>query len=410
VSHQNQKKGGQLMELTKTVKEIFTETAKILKGSARRAFMAQVVKAFGKGGQRRAEAELGWHRRTIRKGLREIESGFRCYDNFAARGRKAAEQHLPNLLNDIKAIADAESQTDPSFKTTRLYIRISAAAVRKQLMEQKGYSDELPGQETIRTKLNDLGYHLKKVKKSQPLKKIPETDAIFEQVAKVNATADADKTQLRLSVDAKGTVLLAFLSRGGFNRLEVKALDHDFRPDEKVTPVGVFLPQYNELYIFLVTGSVTSDAIVDCIHTVWTMIANRFSLIQTLVINQDNGPECHSRRTQFMNRITQLADEFQLNIQLAYYPPYHSKYNPVERAWGVLENYWNGSLLDSLETVFHFAQNMTYNGVHPVVEIVKKTYHTGVKLTQKVMGELEKRFERLPDLEKWFVLIRPIPT
>jgi len=93
-----------------------------------------------------------------------------------------------------------------------------------------------------------------------------------------------------------------------------------------------------------------------------------------------------------------------------YYPPYHSKYNPIERVWGVLENYWNGSLLDSVETVFHFAQNMTYNGVHPVVEIVKKTYHTGVKLTHKAMETLEKRFERLPGLEKWFVLIRPLPT
>jgi len=398
------------MELTRIVKKIFIETAKTLKGSTRRLFMARVVKSLGKGGQRRAEIELRWNRRTIRKGTHELESGFRCYDNFASRGRKPVEQHLPNLLSDITAIAEAESQTDPTFKTTRLYIRLSAAAVREQLIKQKGYSDEqLPCEDTIRTKLNELGYHPKKVKKSQPLKKIPETDAIFEQVAQVNAETDADKTALRMSVDAKGTVLLALLSRGGFNRLEVKALDHDFRPAEKVTPVGVFLPQYNELYIFLVTGPVTSDALVDCIRTVWAMIANRFSLVQTLVINQDNGPECHSRRTQFMSRITQLADQFQLNIQLAYYPPYHSKYNPVERAWGVLENYWNGSLLDSLETVFHFAQNMTYNGVHPVVKIVKKTYCTGVKLTKKAMEELEKRFERLPGLEKWFVLIRPLP-
>ena len=399
------------MELTDTLKKIFTETARALKGSARRVFMAQVVKALGKGGQRRAEIELGWHRRTIRKGTRELESGFRCYDNFSARGRKPVEHYLPNLPDDIKAIAEAESQTDPTFKTTRLYIRLSAAEVRKQLIAQKGYSEEeLPCEDTIRTKLNKLGYHPKKVRKSQPLKKIPETDAIFERLKQVNAETDADETALRLSVDAKGTVLLALLSRGGFNRLEVKALDHDFRPAEKVTPVGVFLPWYNELYIFLVTGSVTSDAIADCIHAVWTMIANRFPLVQTLVINQDNGPECHSRRTQFMNRITQLADEFQLNIQLAYYPPYHSKYNPIERAWGVLENYWNGSLLDSVETVLHFARNMTYNGVHPVVEIVEKTYHTGVKLTKKAMDELEKRFERLPGLEKWFVLIRPLPT
>jgi hypothetical protein len=399
------------MELTEPLKKIFTETGRALKGSTRRIFMAQVVKALGKGGQRRAETELGWHRRTIRKGTRELESGFRCYDNFSARGRKPAEHHLPKLLDDIKAIAEAESQTDPTFKTTRLYIRLSAAEVRKQLIKQKGYSDEaLPCADTIGTKLNELGYHPKKVKKSQPLKKIPETDAIFEQLKQINAEVEADETMLRMSVDAKGTVLLALLSRGGFNRLAVKALDHDFRPDENVTPIGVFLPQNNELYIFLVTGPVTSDALVDCIRDVWLKIADRFPLVQTLVINQDNGPECHSRRTQFMYRITNLADEFQLNIQLAYYPPYHSKYNPIERVWGVLENYWNGSLLDSLKTVFHFAQNMTYNGVHPVVQIIEKTYHTGVKLTKKMMDELEKRLERLPGLEKWFVLIRPLTT
>lgn len=154
------------MELTETVKKIFTETAQKLKGSERRLFMAQVVKGLGRGGQRQAEAELGWHRGTIRKGLNELESGFVCYDNYAARGRKPAEHHLPQLLDDIKAIAEAESQTDPTFKTTRLYIRLSAAEVRRQLIEQKGYSDEqLPSEETIRTKLNGLGYHLKKVKK-----------------------------------------------------------------------------------------------------------------------------------------------------------------------------------------------------------------------------------------------------
>jgi len=96
--------------------------------------MARVVKSLGKGGQRRAEIELRWNRRTIRKGTHELESGFRCYDNFASRGRKPVEQHLPNLLSDITAIAEAESQTDPTFKTTRLYIRLSAAAVREQLV------------------------------------------------------------------------------------------------------------------------------------------------------------------------------------------------------------------------------------------------------------------------------------
>ena len=136
---------------------------------------------------------------------------------------------------------------------------------------------------------------------------------------------------------------------------------------------------------------------------------SRAALIIYLNSSQDNGRENHSRRTQFMNRIVEFVDEFQVTVQLAYYPPYHSKYNPVERVWGVLENHWNGSLLDTVETALNFAQTMTWNRHHPDVKLVDKDYPTGVRLTPKDMQELEKRFERLPGLEKWFVRIEPVP-
>ena len=160
------------MELTDSLKALFVDTAKTLKGSARRVFMARTVKELGAGGQRRAERELGWSRVTIRKGTRELESGVPIQDNFAARGRKRAEAHLPNLLSDIRAIVDSQSQTDPQFRSTRLYTRLSAAEVRRQLIAQKGYTDaELPTAETISSKLNALGYSPKKVAKTQPQKK-----------------------------------------------------------------------------------------------------------------------------------------------------------------------------------------------------------------------------------------------
>jgi len=399
------------MELSTGWQKLIIETAKTFKGYARRIFQAQVVNELGRGGQRQAEAELGWNRATIRKGQTELAGEFCHVDQFSQRGRLPTEARLPHLLTDIQAIAEGVSQTDPTFQTTRLYVRLSAAEVRRQLVVQKGYDEaELPSVETIRVKLNQLGYSLKKVKKSQPLKKVAETEAIFEQLAEVNRTADEQDSMLRLSVDTKATVLLGPLSRGGYSRVTVKALDHDYRPQAKTTPLGIFLPQYNEVYLFLSSSPVTSDLIVDCIAEVWLAQKERFPHVKTLVINQDNGPQCHSRRTQFMKRIAELADETQLTIQLAYYPPYHSKYNPIERVWGVLEQYWNGSLLDTLETVVHFARNMSYKGVHPLVKIVKKTYHTGVKLTQKAMTLLEERLERLPGLEKYFVRISPLPT
>jgi hypothetical protein len=162
------------MELTDALKTVFRETATSLTGSARRVFMARVVQHLGPGGQRRAERELGWSRVTIRKGMHELTSGFTCVDAFTARGRKRAEDHLPHLLDDIRAIVDGQSQADPQFRTNRLYTRLSAAEVRRQLIAQKGYTDaQLPTEETIRVKLNALGYTLKAVAKTQPQKRSP---------------------------------------------------------------------------------------------------------------------------------------------------------------------------------------------------------------------------------------------
>jgi|SRR5450631_313831 len=159
------------MELTEEVKELLMKTAKELKGSACRLFMARTVRALGKGGQRRAEEELGWNRERIRKGEHELKSGIVCIDAFSKRGRKRSEEHFPNLLKDITSIVDGQSQADPQFRSTRLYTRLTAAEVRRQLITAYHYTDaELPTTTTIMSKLNELGYKLKKVKKTQPQK------------------------------------------------------------------------------------------------------------------------------------------------------------------------------------------------------------------------------------------------
>ena len=162
-----------MLELTEEIKSLLLNTAKELKGCALRMFMARTVQALGEGGQRLAERELGWNRGTIRKGMHELESGIVCLDAYTARGRKRSEEHLPNLLSDLKAVVDGQSQADPQFRTNRLYTRLTVAEIRRQRLVQKGYTDEqLPTEETIRTKLNELGYYPKKVAKTQPKKKL----------------------------------------------------------------------------------------------------------------------------------------------------------------------------------------------------------------------------------------------
>jgi len=157
------------------IKSLLQETAKSLKGHARRLFMARTVKDVFEGVTSRAAQEMGWNRATISKGLHELSSGVECADGRKGlTGRKPAEAHLPNLLTDIRDLVDSQSQTDARFRTHRLYTRMSAAEVRRQLHEKKGYPKEiLPSAETIRCKLNMLGYHPVRVQKTQVKKRSP---------------------------------------------------------------------------------------------------------------------------------------------------------------------------------------------------------------------------------------------
>jgi hypothetical protein len=158
------------MELRPEMRSWLLETAGSFHGARRRRFMAQTVEALGLS-QRQSARALGWARDTVRKGMHELHSGITCLDNFSARGRKPIEVRLPSLQVDICDLVQDHLQTDPTFQTTRLYCRLSAAEVRQQLIDRKGYPQErVPSVQTITTKLNDLGFRLRPVTKSKPQK------------------------------------------------------------------------------------------------------------------------------------------------------------------------------------------------------------------------------------------------
>ena len=130
----------------------------------------------------------------------------------------------------------------------------------------------------------------------------------------------------------------------------------------------------------------------------------------TLVINADNGPENSGRRTQWIKRLVELSARHTITVQLACYPPYHSKYNPIERVFGVLENYWNGDPLGSIAHALGMAAGMTYKGVHPVVSLVDGAYPKGVRLSKTEMKSYEKGIKRHCTLGKWFFTITAQPV
>jgi hypothetical protein len=236
----------------------------------------------------------------------------------------------------------------------------------------------------------------------QAQKKITETDSIFEYVHRANRVCDETEGIIRISMDTKANVKIGPFSRGGYSRQSVNACDHDFDPETELKPFGMFLPVYDEVYFYLTESNVTADFMVDALEDLWPTLKARFNP-HTIAINADNGPENNSHRTQFMKRLVDFAIKNEVSLSLIYYPPYHSKYNPVERVWGVLEKHWKGQLLDSVQKTLGLARTMTYNGKNPVVKLVTGVYEKGIKLTQKTMQQVENMIERLPGIEKWAV-------
>jgi len=235
------------------------------------------------------------------------------------------------------------------------------------------------------------------------------TDLIFDNVHAVNAWADSDPETLRISMDTKATVHVGAYSRGGRSRgrKPLAALDHEMMPKQKLVPGGILEPAEGRAFVFFTQSNKTSEFVVDGLHLWWASRKQRLGHVRRLVINMDNGPECTSHRRYFLQMLAQFADQEDLEIRLVYYPPYHSKYNNIERYWGGLERSWNGYLLDSVQAVLARAGNFVWRTQRTVVSLIDKVYEKGITLTSPEKKTLEKRLVRSNVLPWWDVTIKP---
>ena len=399
-----------MISLSKQHIATIKDAAKKLTGAIRREFQAQVSIDYLNSKPHLAEKIFGWDRKTVVLGLNELRSGVVCIDDFKARGNKKTEAKMPQLENDIISLAEPESQIDPKFQTSFKYTRITAKAMREALITKKGWHhEELPCEKTIGNILNCLGFRLRRVQKAKPLKKVAETDAIFDNLDEINTASDLREDSLRISIDTKAKVDLCDSSRGGTSRCRkaVKADDHDMGLKDKLAPFGILNMMTGLLTVIFGVSFETSDFIVDCLEQWWDDNKKQYSHIKQLVINLDNGPQNSSHRTQFMKRMIEFADKNNLEIMLAFYPPYHSKYNPIERCWGILENHWSGTLLNTLEITLEWAKTMTWKGFSPVIKRLETTYQKGVKMSKKAFTAISHRIDRDASLPKYYMTIQP---
>lgn len=168
--------------------------------------------------------------------------------------------------------------------------------------------------------------------KTKPIKKIQETDDIFQNLKEVHEKYQDQSNIVRLSIDTKDKVKIGPFSRGGKSWTNQQSADHDFGT-EFLTPLGILDITNDHVELVFTQTKVTADFMVDCIESYYLEQYFEDGNIDTLIINADNGPENSSKRTQFIKRIIEFAAQYGVKVILAYYPPYHSKYNPIERIW-----------------------------------------------------------------------------
>jgi hypothetical protein len=186
-------------------------------------------------------------------------------------------------------------------------------------------------------------------------------------------------------------------------------LDHDPPPARKWTPLGLLVLATGALTMIFCQRE-TSDSWADGLELWWASVQGQWGHVQRLVLYLDNGPKNAGNRTQWLKRMVQFADRTGLEIRLVYYPPYHSKYNPVEHCWGALEQKWGGTLLTSLKVILQEALRMTWCGQAPLVKRLHGDYPDGVRLSKKQMRPVEKRLQRSKTLPKYDITIKPLQS
>jgi len=210
-------------------------------------------------------------------------------------------------------------------------------------------------------------------------------------------------------MDGKATVNLGAFARGGQTRGDHQASDHDLGGKEKAIPGGIVDEDTAQLSVIFGSSCKTSDFIVDTLAAWWQgLSATEQDEIDRVQITMDNGSERRGVRTQLLHRMVQFADTLGKPLHLLYYPPYHSKDNPIERCWGIMALHWHGAQLIDVETMLEWAKRMTWKGLKPVVELSRKVYTKGVSLSKVAMRAVEARLERNPLLPKWDILIQPV--
>ncbi len=330
-------------------------------------------------------------------------------EKIETRGRKKVEDKDPTLVEKIKLICEEHEFVDSGLQDNIVYLDITLRGV-KSLLESE-YECSLSIGTISRILTEKLDYKITKIKKDKVFKKIKETNSIFENVW--NKLKDVKKKTgkiIAISIDDKVSKYIGELANNSSkSRICKRALDHDTNPDAIVKPFGIMDLITNQVYVFCTLGTSTADFKVNCIKEYLFAQLKANPNAKKLMIFLDNGPENSSRRKLWKYCLIKLAMEYNIYIELVYYPPYHSKYNKIEHFWGVLQRNWNRLIIDNLTKLIASINGTKWHDVNAKGYLKTEIYEKGQKVDEKELKELEKKHivYGKKNIAKWSMIILP---
>jgi hypothetical protein len=361
---------------------------------------------LGRGGSKYIVKVLGCSRRTISRGIKDLEAlpkgtGHERRIRKAGGGRKRYDEIYPDIDAKFLDVLKNYTAGNPMDETV-VWTDLRPWQIAR-LLERK--HDIVVSNNVIRKLLKKHNYRRRKAQRRQTIKRVPHRNEQFENIAQLRAKYEASDNPI-LSMDVKKKEYLGNFYRDGhlYTLEELPTLDHDFSSlaEGIVIPHGIYDLKQNTGYINLGTSKDTTQFACDCIRNWWHNQGQLdYPKATSILILCDGGGSNSSRYYIFKEDLQKLADEIGVEIRIAHYPPYCSKYNPIEhRLFPHVTRACQGVIFRSIEIVKELVEKTsTSKGLKVTVQIIDKVY----ELKRKVADDFKKNMRIVFDefLSRW---------
>lgn len=375
----------------------------------KRHYVATLVKVFGN--IRKVSKIMGTSKNTIRKGISELETGYKPEDGRIRRkggGRKPLLDAHPEWIEAFKQVVAPYTAGLPQDEQV-VWISLSVPQIVKE-MSKAGHEVSLY---IVRQLLKRLGYRRRSFLRELPMKECVNRDAQFRIIEDVRCKVTKIGLPI-ISIDTKKKELLGNFRRNGttYSLGHPKAFDHDFPifAEKQIIPHGIYDVSKNIGYLTIGTSHDTSEFVCDNIERVWNKhMKSQYPNADTIVILCDGGGSNSSSHHIVKEDFMRLSTRLQMKLLIMHYPPYCSKFNPIEhRMFSQITHSWQGApLLNMQDAVDRAARTTTKKGLVVLVETNTKNYEIRRKISKTHKHDLNLQVVFHRELPEWNYLIKP---